>query len=146
MCTHATDSPGISKEKHGTVKLGGGPSLTHGSANHPNVVKKLMQVAEKQGIPLQHESSSRFTGTTRTRSSQSTRRHCQRPVCLPLRYMHSVVEMADMADAASDRVTAAFAESVKVGEEFGSLVAAPHPPPPQPEELHPDEPLVTGAA
>jgi putative aminopeptidase FrvX len=35
--THATDSPGISKEKHGKVKLGGGPALTHGSANHPLV-------------------------------------------------------------------------------------------------------------
>jgi len=118
--THATDSPGISKEKHGKVKLGGGPSLTHGSANHPNVVKKLMQVAEKQGIPLQHESSSRFTGTDTDKIFNQREGIASALVSLPLRYMHSVVEMADMADVQQViELLVAFAESVKVGEEFG---------------------------
>jgi endoglucanase len=118
--THATDSPGISKEKHGKVKLGGGPSLTHGSANHPNVVKKLMQVAEKQGIALQHESSSRFTGTDTDKIFNQREGIASALVSLPLRYMHSVVEMADMADVQQViELLVAFAESVKVGEEFG---------------------------
>jgi endoglucanase len=118
--THATDSPGISKEKHGKVKLGGGPSLTHGSANHPNVVKKLMQVAEKQGIALQHESSSRFTGTDTDKIFNQREGIASALVSLPLRYMHSVVEMADMADVQQViELLVAFAESVKAGEEFG---------------------------
>ncbi|MCB1232308.1 MAG: M20/M25/M40 family metallo-hydrolase, partial [Verrucomicrobiae bacterium] len=57
--THATDSPGIEHDKHGKIKLGGGPSLTHGTVNHPEVVKRLMSVAADAGIPLQHEASSR---------------------------------------------------------------------------------------
>ena len=40
--THATDSPGIEKAKHGDVRLGAGPSVTHGTVNHPAVVERLM--------------------------------------------------------------------------------------------------------
>ena len=61
--THATDTPGIEKAEHGDVELGAGPSLTHGSANHPEVVKRIIEVAEKSDIPIQHEASSRATGT-----------------------------------------------------------------------------------
>ncbi|MEY5013447.1 MAG: hypothetical protein RLY69_1162, partial [Verrucomicrobiota bacterium] len=66
MCldvTHATDTPGIDPAKHGLVKLGGGPSVTHGTANHPLVIKHLLEVAKGKSIPIQHESSSRFSGT-----------------------------------------------------------------------------------
>ena len=34
--THATDIPICSKPKHGDVKLGGGPVISIGSANHPD--------------------------------------------------------------------------------------------------------------
>jgi endoglucanase len=117
--THATDTPGIEHAKHGEVKLGGGPSITHGTCNHPLVVKRLMEVAEKGGIPLQHESSSRYSGTD-TDVIFTTREGIPSAlVSLPLRYMHSVVEMADLEDV--DRVVAlltGFAESVGAGEEF----------------------------
>ena len=118
--THATDSPGVSKEKHGKVKLGGGPSLTHGSANHPLVVKRLMEVAEKQGIPLQHESSSRFTGTDTDVIFKQQGGIPSALVSLPLRYMHSVVEMADMQDVQQViDLLVAFAESVRASDHFG---------------------------
>src|SRR3984957_18062698 len=39
--THATDSPGIDRNKHGSIKLGPSPRVAHGSANHPEVVKRL---------------------------------------------------------------------------------------------------------
>ena len=61
--THATDTPGISKNEHGNVTLGGGPTVTHGTANHPLIVERLTNLAQKGKIPLQHEASSRFTGT-----------------------------------------------------------------------------------
>jgi endoglucanase len=117
--THATDSPGISKEKHGKVKLGGGPSLTHGSANHPNVVKKLMQVAEKQGIPLQHESSSRSTGTDTDKIFNQREGIPSALVSLPLRYMHSVVELVDLKDVEHViQLLTAFALNMKEDETF----------------------------
>src|SRR5439155_1284688 len=61
--THATDTPGIEPEKHGAVKLGGGPSVTHGTCNHPQVVARLTEIAGRLNISIQHESSSRYSGT-----------------------------------------------------------------------------------
>ncbi|MCH7885863.1 MAG: hypothetical protein IIC01_11525, partial [Planctomycetes bacterium] len=61
--THATDCPTVDKKQECDVKLGGGPSITHGTVNHPKMVERLMDVAKKNDIPLQHESSSRFSGT-----------------------------------------------------------------------------------
>lgn len=117
--THATDSPGIQMEKHGKVTLEGGPALTHGTANHPEVVKRLSRVAEELGIPIQHESSSRTTGTD-TDSIYHTRGGIPSAlVSLPLRYMHSAVEMVSFADV--ERVIdllAGFARSVKPGDTF----------------------------
>ncbi|MEL6616102.1 MAG: M42 family peptidase, partial [Bacteroidota bacterium] len=85
--THATDSPGIDKAKHGAVTLGGGPTVTHGTVNHPAVVKRLMEVAESEDIPLQHESSSRYSGTD-TDVIFTTRRGIPSAlVSIPMRYM-----------------------------------------------------------
>jgi endoglucanase len=118
--THATDSPGVSKEKHGKVKLGGGPSLTHGSANHPLVVKRLMEVADKLDIPLQHESSSRFTGTDTDKIFIQQGGIPSALVSLPLRYMHSVVEMADMDDVQQViDLLVGFAETIRTADHFG---------------------------
>ena len=49
--THATDSPGIGEDKHGKVTLGGGPSITHGAANHPLVISRIMDTAKKEKSP-----------------------------------------------------------------------------------------------
>ena len=96
--THATDTPGLDSSKHGSVKLGGGPSLTHGTANHPLVVKRLMETAAKAKIPVQHEASSRFTGTDTDNIFHSREGVPSALVSLPLRCMHSVVETAHLDD------------------------------------------------
>jgi putative aminopeptidase FrvX len=96
--THATDSPGISKEKHGKVELGGGPTVSHGTANHPLVVRRLIDVAEDLRIPLQHEATSRFTGTDTDDVFVSKRGVPSALVSIPLRYMHSPAEMVDLKD------------------------------------------------
>lgn len=96
--THATDTPGLDAAKHGSVKLGGGPSLTHGTANHPLVVKRLIDVAAKSKTPVQHEASSRFTGTDTDKIFHSREGVPSALVSLPLRCMHSVVETAHLDD------------------------------------------------
>ena len=96
--THATDTPGLDASKHGSVKLGGGPSLTHGTANHPLVVKRLIDVAAKSKTPVQHEASSRFTGTDTDKIFHSREGVPSALVSLPLRCMHSVVETAHLDD------------------------------------------------
>ena len=117
--THATDSPGIEKAKHGEVKLGGGPTVTHGTVNHPAVVDRLVEVAEREGIPLQHESSSRYSGTD-TDVIFTTRQGIPSAlVSIPMRYMHSTVETVDVSDVEyTARLLAAFARSVGADDAF----------------------------
>lgn len=96
--THATDTPGLDAAKHGSVKLGGGPTLTHGTSNHPLVVQRLIDTAAAAKLPIQHEASSRFTGTDTDKIFHSRDGIPSALVSLPLRCMHSVVETAHLHD------------------------------------------------
>lgn len=117
--THATDTPQVDEKQHGAVVLGGGPTLTHGGANHVEVVKRLIEVAEKRGIAVQHEASSRSTGTDTDVIFKQQSGIPSALVSLPLRYMHSVVEMAHLDDVESTiQLLVAFAESVKTKDMF----------------------------
>lgn len=117
--THATDSPGINKAQHGDVKLGGGPSVTHGTANHPLLVRRLRELAEKKKIPLQHEGFSHTTGTDTDRIYQTADGIPAALVSLPLRYMHTVVELIDLRDVDwTVELLAAAAKSMKDKREF----------------------------
>ena len=117
--THATDTPGIEKAKHGSVQLGGGPSITHGTCNHPNVIARLLEVAAAQKINVQHESSSRYSGTDTDKIFTVREGIPSALVSLPLRYMHSVVELADLRDVEKViRLLTAFVQSLKTGDSF----------------------------
>lgn len=117
--THATDTPGIDAAKFGSVKLGGGPTLTHGTCNHPLVVKQLIEVAKESKIPIQHESSSRFSGTDTDKIFHSRQGIPSALVSLPLRCMHSVVETAHLDDIAHTiELLTEFTLSLKSGDTF----------------------------
>ncbi len=96
--THSPDSPGIDSAQHGSVKIGEGPTVTHGTSNQPQLVQRVIEVAEANDIPLQHEPSSRRTGTD-TDSVFKVRRGIPSVLLsVPLRYMHSTVEVIDTED------------------------------------------------
>lgn len=117
--THATDTPGLSAPMYGRVNLGEGPSVTHGSASHPLVVERLLEVARRKKIPLQHEAASRFTGTDTDTIYQSLDGVPSALVSLPLRCMHSVVEMAGYVDIeATIKLMAGFVESLDPDDRF----------------------------
>jgi len=117
--THATDTPGLDAAKVGSVKLGGGPTLTHGTANHPLVVRRLMENAASAKLPVQHEASSRFTGTDTDKIFHSRSGVPSALVSLPLRCMHSVVETADLADIGHTiTLLTTFVLSLKKGDAF----------------------------
>jgi putative aminopeptidase FrvX len=117
--THATDSPGIDRNKHGSVKLGGGPTVTHGTANHPEVVKRLISLAKELEIPLQHEASSRMTGTDTDHVYVTRGGVPSALLSVPLRYMHSTVEMVDLSDVERCVVLLThFVRSISSREEF----------------------------
>lgn len=117
--THATDIPGVDARRHGLVRLGGGPVLTHGTANHPLLVERLMAVAEAEGIPVQHEASSRRTGTDADDIFPTRGGIPCALVSVPLRYMHSPVEVVDLDDVAHTvQLLVAFVRSLKPEDRF----------------------------
>src|SRR5438094_3926955 len=61
--THATDYPCTNKPQHGDVRVGQGPTITHGGCNHPEVVARIETVAKSKKISLQHEAMSNTSGT-----------------------------------------------------------------------------------
>jgi putative aminopeptidase FrvX len=96
--THATDSPGIDRNRYGSIKLGNGPTVTHGTANHPEVVKRLIMLANDLEIPIQHETSSYSTGTDTDHVYAMKGGVPSALLSVPMRYMHSTVEMIDFSD------------------------------------------------
>lgn len=117
--THATDTPGIDKKKHGEIKLGAGPTLTYGTANHPLVVERLVKAATNAGIPIQHEATSRFTGTDTDKIFNTRTGIPSALISIPLRYMHSPVETVDLDDVENTvQLLVAFLKDLKADERF----------------------------
>lgn len=96
--THATDTPGIDQKEHGTVELGKGPTVQHGGANHPRVVSYLEEICEQKEIDIQHEATSVRTGTDTDSIFYQQTGIPSALISLPLRYMHSPVEICNMND------------------------------------------------
>jgi putative aminopeptidase FrvX len=117
--THATDYPTVSQQQHGDVKLGKGPSVTHGGCNHPVVVARLEAVAKSNKIKLQHEASSSSSGTDTDAIFWTRGGIPSALISVPNRYMHSPVELVNLKDLAQvPDLMAAFVRSLKKGEEF----------------------------
>ena len=117
--THATDYPTVNKPQHGDVKVGGGPAITHGGCNHPEVVARIEAVAKVKKIPLQHEAMSSATGTDTDAIFWTRGGIASALISLPNRYMHSPVELISLKDLEMiPQLLAAFAASLKAGEEF----------------------------
>ena len=117
--THATDYPNINKPQHGDIKIGKGPSITHGGCNHPEVVARLEEVAKAKKIPLQHEAMSSTSGTDTDAIFWTRGGIASALISLPDRYMHSPVELISLKDLALiPELLAGFASSVKKGEQF----------------------------
>ena len=117
--THATDYPTVNKAQHGDVKLGAGPTLTHGGCNHPDVVARLERVARAKKIPLQHEAMSATSGTDTDVIFWTRGGIASALVSLPNRYMHSPVEVVNLKDLQMiPQLLAGFAASLKKDEQF----------------------------
>lgn len=117
--THATDIPACSKAKHGDVRLGAGPVISIGSSNHPVLCERLLHVAERAKIPCQLEANPRATGTDSDAIFLQRGGIPSISIGLPNRYMHSPVEVIDLADLwALARLLAAFCQSVGQEDSF----------------------------
>jgi endoglucanase len=117
--THATDYPTVNKSQHGDIKVGKGPTLTHGGCNHPEIVKRLEAIAATKKIPLQHEAMSATSGTDTDAIFWTRGGIASALISLPNRYMHSPVEVVSLKDLEKiPQLMAAFVQSLKKGEKF----------------------------
>lgn len=120
--THATDTPGLEAREHGLVELGKGPTLSHGAANHPLVVKRLLEVAQLEEIPVQHEAISCSTRTDADAIYTALDGVPSALVSIPMRYMHSPTETVDLVDAdRAARLVAGFVRSLRPEDAFQTI-------------------------
>lgn len=96
--THATDAPGIDVKEAGSHKLGSGPVVTRGSTLHPGLFQLICGAAEAQRIPFTVDASGRHTGTDADAVHISRGGVPTALVSIPIRYMHSPVELVAMQD------------------------------------------------
>ena len=96
--THDTYTPLINKSINGEIKCGEGPTVTYAPAVHNTLRDLVIETAEANKIPFQREASSRSTGTDTDAFAYSNGGVPACLVSLPLRYMHTTVEMAHRDD------------------------------------------------
>lgn len=117
--THDTNTPHLKLKKLGDVKAGKGPSLTYAPAVHNNLLKLIMDTAEQHQIPFQREASSRSTGTDTDAFAYSNGGVPSALISLPLRYMHTTVEMAHIDDMSNlVRLIFETLKNIKHGHDF----------------------------
>ncbi len=111
--THATDAPGVEERELGSHHLGSGAVIQRGSTIHPAVSELMVDVAEREGIPYTIEVSGRGTSTDADAVHLVRAGVATGVVSIPLRYMHSPVELVDLRDLeAAVKLVAAFALAV----------------------------------
>ena len=96
--THDTSTPMISKIVQGETACGKGPSLTFGPAVHNKLLDLVQSVAAKNKIPVQLHAVSRSTGTDTDSFAYSNDGCPSVLISIPLRYMHTTVEMLHKDD------------------------------------------------
>jgi putative aminopeptidase FrvX len=117
--THATDAPGIEVKQSGKHELGSGPVLSRGSTLHPWLFELLYDTAEREGIPFTVEAAGRATGTDADAVHLSRAGVPTALVSIPMRYMHSPVELVALSDVhACARLIAAAARTLDAQSAF----------------------------
>jgi putative aminopeptidase FrvX len=117
--TFATDQPGIELGPITKHPLGSGPVIARGSLLHPRVTELLYETAEEQEFPFTVESLGRQTGTDADAVHATRTGIPTGLVSVPLRYMHSPVELVSLADVqVAAELIAAFARRLEPGMSF----------------------------
>jgi endoglucanase len=107
--THGTDYPDADKKRFGEVKLGGGPVLHRGANMNPVVAQRLVDAAKSKEMPYQMIGVPGASGTDAWTMQLSRGGVASGLVSVPLRYMHTPVEVLNLNDLeAAAELLAAF--------------------------------------
>ncbi len=94
----ATDQPDLDKKQNGDVGIGKGPIVPRGANINPALFDLLIDTAEKENIPVQVTGIPRATGTDANVMQISRKGVATALVKIPLRYMHTPVEVISLSD------------------------------------------------
>lgn len=117
--THATDCPGIDKQRQGDIALDRGPVIFRGPNINPKVASRLIELCSDHAIPYQLAAVGRATPNDANVLQIHGGGVATGLVAIPNRYMHSAVEvvsLADMQHAAT--LLARFAASLSADDDF----------------------------
>ena len=116
---HDTTTPMIDRKKQGHIEIDKGPVISYAPAVQNKLRERIIATAETNKIPFQRLASSRFTGTDTDAFAYSNGGVASALISLPLRYMHTTVEMVHKNDV--ENVIRLFYETlltIKEGESF----------------------------
>ena len=114
--TYAGDAPGTAP--WGDVRLGGGPTIFRGAVVSPIVGDGLLAAAATAGVEVAIESGKETWSDADDIFAAAGGIACQ-IVCIPLRYMHTAGEIAQLSDVtATSRLLEAYARSLTAESSF----------------------------
>ena len=117
--THDTTTPMIEKKSAGHMEIGAGPVVAYAPAVQQKLRDLITETADDKAIPYQRSALSRATGTDTDAFAYSNGGVASALISLPLRYMHTTVEMVHRDDV--ENVIKLIYESllnIKEGETF----------------------------
>lgn len=113
---HATDVPDVEERTQGRHPLGSGAIVGRSPVAHPAVVEGLLKAAEADDIAFTLQADGRQTWTDADAIHLSRAGIPTANVSIPLRYMHSPVEICQLSDVeACARLCAAYALRLAAG-------------------------------
>ena len=93
--------------------------MTYGPAVQNNLLQRIIETSEAEKIPLQRMAASRFTGTDTDAFAYSNKGVASALISLPLRYMHTTVEMVHKSDVEHCiQLILATLKNIQPGEDF----------------------------
>lgn len=117
--THATDTPGVSKDENGDHALGSGPVIKRASNLSPIVSEGIIAAAESENITYTLEADSRSTGTDADAIQFTRAGIATSVISCPNRYMHSPNEIVDLQDVENiARLIAAYIKTLDADTDF----------------------------
>jgi putative aminopeptidase FrvX len=116
---HSTDYPDSDKKRVGDVKLGSGPILHRGANINAVVAEQLFAAAQRKKIPYQMTAVPGGSGTDAWAMQLARGGVATGLVSVPLRYMHTPIEVINLKDlAAAAELLAEFAAGLTEGMSF----------------------------
>ena len=116
---HDTTTPMIEKKTQGHTEIGAGPVISYAPAVQNKLRERIIETAEANKIPFQRMAASRATGTDTDAFAYSNGGVASALISLPLRYMHTTVEMVHKEDVENViRLIYEMLLNIKEGETF----------------------------